>query len=165
MNQNKTSLLGRSARSAWTALTLIGLCAGALALTAPPARALEIVSGAGDTPSALAVTSNTTATATSGAALDIPPNTDLLLLPSIVSAGAGTSNSTFYFNGTPDKTNWTTTYPITATAVAATGTTRATGATFVSRTNLYGLKQIRFDKVATANPANVTNSWRYSFVR
>lgn len=100
---------------------------------------------------------NTTVTSTSGTAISVPQNTDVVIQPSIVAAGAETNVVTFKLNLSTDGSTWSTTYPITST-VTANGTTAVVGWTQISRTNLAGAKYMRLDAVTTAASSAITVS-------
>lgn len=97
-----------------------------------------------------------TSNSVAGTPFDIPQNSDLIILPTVHATGASTSNVVYGFDVTPDGTNWTTVAPIQG-SLTLKGATPVTGYIYVSRTNLTGLKQLRFGQVSTPSVATITN--------
>lgn len=138
-----------------------GLLIGAAALAIAATQNYASINIPGD----LTWVTTSTSNSTSGATFDIPQNTDLIILPTVHASGASTSNVVYGFNVTPDGTNFTTTAPIQG-GVILNGATAATGYIFVSRTNLTGMKQLRFGYCSTTSVATITNDairvgWTY----
>lgn len=141
---------------------LAGLLAGLAVFTA---IAVTQNYGTINIPGDLTWVTTSTSNSTAGATFDIPQNTDLIILPTVHASGASTSNVVYGFNVTTDGTNFTTTAPIQG-GVILNGATPATGYIYVSRTNLTGLKQLRFGQCSTTSLATITNDairvgWTY----
>jgi hypothetical protein len=106
---------------------------------------------------------NATQSSVNSSNVFFPPNTDITLMVS-TSGTAGTNGNTAQLgcNLSPDgvKTNFTTLLPVTVT-VTTLGTSNIVASAVISRTNLIGMKCLRWDQTTTTQ----TNGFNVNWVR
>jgi hypothetical protein len=109
---------------------------------------------------------NATVVTTNSAPVLIDPNVDLVFWPTATAAGAGTSNCVYGFNVSGSQTlgvGFSTTTPLLITN-ACNGTNPATGYVIISKTNLIGVTQFRWDSFSTTQTNGVTPSIQYKYL-
>lgn len=141
------------------ALALVALCANA----GQGINTVQTFVEASAMTNALASTNNSTA----GTPIQIPPGVDIGLFTQLTTtnnASSGLSNSVCGFNFSPDGNIYTTTLPLSITNVVGSNQT-LTAYALVNRTNLAGVKFIRWDQFGTSQTNGVTASVTASWVQ
>jgi len=136
---------------------ILPLLAALVFVTGAAHAQLEPVAYARFTPDVPSVASATTITLTNPASVFVRKDRGMAIIPTFVAANAGTSNVVFTFEVSADGTNFTTTGPVSVTAVAN-GTNTVRHYSLIPPTTLNNVRYIRLHSIQNAQTNAITLS-------